>query len=314
MTESTLLPELIALTAERTPQAIALTSGASHLSYADLSTRVSQFASGLLGLGLDRGERVAIYLEKRFETVIASFGAPAAGAVFVPVNPLLKPEQVAFILRDCNVRVLVTSPERLALMKEVLAECHDLRHVVVTDAAANSAHADITVTSPLGLTFWSDLLSSPARPGHRVIDTDMAAILYTSGSTGRPKGVVLSHRNMVAGAKSVASYLENKPEDVLLAALPLSFDAGFSQLTTAFHAGARVVLLNYLMPRDVLKAMEREKVTGLTAVPPLYIQLAQLDWPAAINENLRYFANTGGRMPRTRSRRCANGCPKPNRS
>lgn len=297
MTESSLLPELIALTAQRTPQAIALTSGASHLSYADLGTSVSQFASGLLGLGLDRGERVAIYLEKRFETVIASFGAPAAGAVFVPVNPLLKPEQVAFILRDCNVRVLVTSPERLALLKEVLAECHDLRHMVVTDAAANSAHADITVTSPLGLTFWSDLLSSPARPGHRVIDVDMVAILYTSGSTGRPKGVVLSHRNMVAGAKSVASYLGNKPDDVLLAALPLSFDAGFSQLTTAFHAGARVVLLNYLMPRDVLKAMEREKVTGLTAVPPLYIQLAQLDWPAAINENLRYFANTGGRMP-----------------
>jgi acyl-CoA synthetase (AMP-forming)/AMP-acid ligase II len=84
----------------------------------------------------------------------------------------------------------------------------------------------------------------------------------------------------------------------LLAALPLSFDAGFSQLTTAFHSGARVVLLNYLMPRDVLKAMEREKVTGLTAVPPLYIQLSSLDWPASINENLRYFANTGGRMPR----------------
>lgn len=298
MTESTLLHELIILTAQRMPQAIALTSGASSLTYGDLSAGVCQFAAGLMGLGLERGERVAIYLEKRFETVIASFGAPAAGAVFVPVNPLLKPEQVAFILRDCNVRVLVTSPERLALLKEVLAECHDLRHVVVTNAAINSAHPVITVNGPLGLTAWSDLLSRPARSGHRVIDVDMAAILYTSGSTGKPKGVVLSHRNMVAGAKSVASYLENSPQDTLLAALPLSFDAGFSQLTTAFHAGARVVLLNYLMPRDVLKAMEREGVTGLTAVPPLYIQLAQLEWPAAINESLRYFANTGGRMPR----------------
>ena len=103
---------------------------------------------------------------------------------------------------------------------------------------------------------------------------------------------------MVAGAKSVASYLENNERDTLLAALPLSFDAGFSQLTTAFHAGARVVLLNYLMPRDVLKAMDREKVTGLTAVPPLYIQLTQLEWPESIKQNLRYFANTGGRMPR----------------
>jgi len=301
MTESTLLHELITLTASRTPQAMALTYGSVHLTYADLSAGVTQFASGLMALGVSRGERVAIYLEKRFETVIASFGAPAAGAVFVPVNPILKPEQVAFILRDCNVRVLVTSPERLAAMKDELAQCHDLRYVVVTDAptqAAPAEKADANLSGPLALLQWRDLLASPALAGHRVIDTDMVAILYTSGSTGKPKGVVLSHRNMVAGAKSVASYLENTVQDTLLAALPLSFDAGFSQLTTAFHAGARVVLLNYLMPRDVLKAMEREKVTGLTAVPPLYIQLAQLAWPAAIDEHLRYFANTGGRMPR----------------
>ncbi len=126
----------------------------------------------------------------------------------------------------------------------------------------------------------------------------MAAILYTSGSTGRPKGVVLSHRNMVAGAVSVAQYLENRPEDRILSALPLSFDAGFSQLTTAFHAGASVTLLNYLMPRDILNAVERDRITGLTAVPPLWIQLAQLTWPQAARDSLRYIANTGGRMPK----------------
>ena len=306
MNESTLLPELITLTAQRSPKAIALISGASQLSYDELNLGVSHFAAGLIALGLARSERVAIYLEKRFETVIASFGTPAAGAVFVPVNPLLKPDQVAFILRDCNVRVLVTSSERLALMKQALAGCPDLRHVVVIESVANLACSASSATNEGGasvmgsliLTPWSDLLDSQPKIGHRLIDSDMAAILYTSGSTGKPKGVVLSHRNMVAGAKSVASYLENCPQDTLLAALPLSFDAGFSQLTTAFHTGAKVVLLNYLMPRDVLKTMEREKVTGLTAVPPLYIQLAQLDWPARINENLRYFANTGGRMPR----------------
>ncbi len=294
MTESILLPELIAMTAQRMPHAIALTSRASNVNYGDLGENVNQFASGLMGLGLERGERVAIYLEKRFETVIASFGTPAAGGVFVPLNPLLKPEQVAFIMRDCNVRVLVTSPERLALLSGVLDECPDLAHIVLTGSMPEPG-ANL---EPLPVLGWQDMLNSPARPGHRVIDVDMAAILYTSGSTGKPKGVVLSHRNMVAGAKSVASYIENNAQDTLLAALPLSFDAGFSQLTTAFHTGARVVLLNYLMPRDVLKAMEREKVTGLTAVPPLYIQLAQLDWPAAINDHLRYFANTGGRMPR----------------
>ena len=294
MSESHLLHELITLAAARAPAAPALVHGASSLHYAGLAHAVRACAAGLSGLGLPRAGRVGIYLEKRFETVVASFGAPAAGGVFVPMNPLLKPEQVGFIARDCDVTVLVTSPDRLALLAPVLAACPALRHVVVTETPAEA----LALPEGVNLVTWPDLLGSPPRAGHRVIDTDMAAILYTSGSTGRPKGVVLSHRNMVAGGKSVASYLENVPGDTLLAALPLSFDAGFSQLTTAFHAGARVVLLNYLMPRDVLKAMERERVTGLTAVPPLYIQLAALDWPAAINTHLRYFANTGGRMPR----------------
>lgn len=293
MRDSHLLPELIALSAERDPQARALAYGKHSLNYGQLHDAVVRFAGGLIELGLERAERVAIYLEKRFETVVASFGAPAAGGVFVPLNPLLKPEQVGYILRDCNVRVLVTSADRLALLEPVLATCHDLRHVVVLDS-----DQPLPAGGGIGHRRWSELTASPARPGHRVIDDDMAAILYTSGSTGKPKGVVLSHRNMMAGAKSVASYLDNRPTDTLLAALPLSFDAGFSQLTTAFHAGARVVLLNYLLPRDVLKALEREQVTGLTAVPPLYIQLSQLAWPASITEHLRYFANTGGRMPR----------------
>jgi acyl-CoA ligase (AMP-forming) (exosortase A-associated) len=294
MRESTLLHELIHVAAERQPQALALTYGSETLAYDALSQAVQAFASGLLKLEVGRGERIGIYLEKRFEMVIASFGSTAAGAAFVPLNPLLKPEQVAFILRDCDVRVLVTSPDRLALLAPVLGQCPMLRDVVVTDEAP----AKPALPHGVGAYAWRELLDSPPAAGHRVIDVDIAAILYTSGSTGKPKGVVLSHRNMVVGAKSVASYLENRPTDTLLAALPLSFDAGFSQLTTAFHAGARVVLLNYLLPRDVLKAMERERVTGLTAVPPLYIQLTQLEWPAEIDRHLRYFANTGGRMPR----------------
>ena len=292
MRDANLLPELIYLAAERAPDAAALTYGKETLSNAHLDDAVRRFASGLIALGLQRGERVAIYLEKRFETVIASFGAPAAGGVFVPLNPLLKAEQIGYILRDCNVRVLLTSPERLELLLETLPACPDLRHIVVVNSVEQQRQI-----GALNICSWCDLLDHAKNAVHRVIDSDMAGILYTSGSTGKPKGVVLSHRNMIAGAVSVASYLENHAGDTLLAALPLSFDAGFSQLTTAFHAGARVVLLNYLLPRDVIKTIEREKVTGLTAVPPLYIQLSQLAWPESITEHLRYFANTGGRMP-----------------
>ena len=296
MTEAHLLHHLPLASALARPDATALTAGTHALDYGAFAAQVQTFAAGLMAQGLGRAERVGIYLEKRFETVVASFGATAAGGVFVPMNPLLKAEQVAFIARDCDVRVIVTSPERLTLLAPVLGQCTALRWVVLTEGGDEP----LPTALPPGVELlrWSQLLAAPPRAGHRVIDTDIAGILYTSGSTGKPKGVVLSHRNMVAGAKSVASYLENNAQDTLLAALPLSFDAGFSQLTTAFHVGARVVLLNYLLPRDVLRTMEREMVTGLTAVPPLYIQLAALEWPSAINERLRYFANTGGRMPR----------------
>jgi acyl-CoA ligase (AMP-forming) (exosortase A-associated) len=294
MSSPRLLHELVLSTAERQPQAIAVSDDRGSQTYERLQTQVERVAAALVAAGMARGSRVGIYLDKRAAFVEAAFGVTAAGCVMVPVNPGLKPEQVLHIANDCKLRLLVTSPERLAALMPVLGQMQSLTDVVTTEAAQRPPGWPVAVH----LHAWPTWLQTDARPRHRSIDADIAAILYTSGSTGRPKGVVLSHRNMVAGAQSVSSYLDNGPHDTLLAALPLSFDAGFSQLTTAFYSGARVVLLNYLLPQDVLKTMQRECVTGLTAVPPLFIQLAQLDWSVGIKEHLRYFANTGGRLPR----------------
>ena len=291
-----LLHELPARAAACWPARVALTVGGQHLAYADFFPQVERCAASLLALGLARGARVAVYLEKRVETVVASFAAPAAGGVLVPVNPLLKATQVAHILQDAGVAVLVTSAPRLAALAQVLAACPELRHVVVCDDLVPAAPGTWPVG--LGLHAWHNIPVHPPAEWPTVLESDVAVIFYTSGSTGQPKGVVLTHRNLVAGASSVTGYLHNQADDTLLAALPLSFDAGFSQLTTAFLVGARVVLLNYLLPRDVLQAMVRERVTGLTAVPPLYIQLAGLEWPDGVAQHLRYWANTGGRMPR----------------
>ncbi|MHA1113822.1 MAG: acyl-CoA ligase (AMP-forming), exosortase A system-associated, partial [Alphaproteobacteria bacterium] len=192
-------------------------------------------------------------------------------------------------------RALVTSPERLRALGPVPAQCESLRWLVHTEGAAT----DATPSGPERIA-WRALLDAGGdnTAGHAVVDTDLAAILYTSGSTGPPKGVMLSHRNLVTGAASVVSYLENRPDDRLLCVLPFSFDYGLSQLTTAFNAGACAVLLNYLMPRDVIAAVAREGITGLACVPPLWIQLAELDWPEAARQSLRYITNSGGAMPR----------------
>ena len=294
MTAPHLLHDLLLRAAARAPQALALTHGDAHFSYEELSQWVGRFATGLLHQGMQRGDRVAVYLEKRIETVVACFGTSAAAGVFVPVNPILRPMQVGHIVRDSGAQVLVTSRQRLSSLHEVLSECPGLRLVVLTDGTEAQGGVPPGVT----LHAWEEMMAATAAPPPcRVIDVDPVAILYTSGSTGKPKGVVVSHRNMLVGGKSVATYLENRADDVLLAALPLSFDAGFSQLTTGFHAGARIVLLNHVLPQDVVKAMSRERVTGLTAVPPLWIQLTQVKWPESVAGHLRYFANTGGRMP-----------------
>jgi len=285
-----LIHDFIFDSARRTPGAEALAYGAARLDYAALATAVEHAAGALLAAGVAPRERVAVFLEKRVENVAAMFGAALAGAVFVPINPQLKAEQVAHILADCNVRVLVTSPERLAQLDAALDACPDLRSVFVTGAAPASARFDVRA--------WDAAQAAPA-PGRlvarRAIDADMAAILYTSGSTGKPKGVVLSHRNMVAGARSVASYLALTPQDRILAVLPLSFDYGLSQLTCAFLAGATAVLLNHLFAKDVLNAVLAERITGLAAVPPLWFQLCSLPWPGDCT--LRYLTNSGGAMP-----------------
>jgi acyl-CoA ligase (AMP-forming) (exosortase A-associated) len=122
-------------------------------------------------------------------------------------------------------------------------------------------------------------------------------LLYTSGSTGRPKGVMLSHANMWLGAVAVADYLRLEREDRVLAVLPLSFDYGQNQLLSAWAAGASVVPLDYLAARDVIRAVERHRISTLAGVPPLWVQLIEAPWPAEAALSLRRLTNSGGKLP-----------------
>jgi acyl-CoA ligase (AMP-forming) (exosortase A-associated) len=288
------LHEFVLRAERQRPQATAVVIKDRQVSYGELWAEIERTAAGLSDLGIARGERIGVWLDKRIETIIAFFGASLAGAVFVPINPVLRPPQVLHILKDCNVRILITSRDRLQSLDPALAECHDLKFAVLVDAREGDGGTAPQVVD------WAALqaVAAPGSQRHpRVIDLDMAAILYTSGSTGSPKGVVLSHRNLVVGGQSVSHYLENGPHDRILSALPLSFDAGLSQVTTAFCVGARLILLNYLMARDLKRICAKEEVTGLTGVPPLWFQVGELDWSDGAGQSMRYFANTGGHMP-----------------
>ncbi len=209
-------------------------------------------------------------------TCLLPLAAARAGLVHVPINPLLKRSQVRHILQDSGARLLIATPSRLSGLEpmDVPQECAILAE---GDALSQAAAAQ-------------PIAPSAADPD------ELAAILYTSGSTGKPKGVMLSHANMWLGAQSVATYLGLADDDVTLAVLPLSFDYGQNQLLSTWYAGGQVVPLDYLAPRDVMKAVARHGVTTLAAVPPLWVQVAELDWPDEIAGQLRRLTNSGGAL------------------
>jgi acyl-CoA ligase (AMP-forming) (exosortase A-associated) len=242
------------------------------LTYAELDAQVSAVAGALAGR-VAPGDRVAVWLPKSIECVVLLFAVSRAGAVMVPVNPVLKGQQVAHILADSGAALVVTHRARAAGLGD--APCPVL--LLETD--------------------WAELLAARAPAADPPGGDALAALLYTSGSTGRPKGVMVTHANLLIGARSVAAYLGTGADDHVLSVLPLSFDFGFSQLTTAFLSGACAVLLDYLTPRDVVQACARHGITQLAAVPPLWVQLAAQDWPSHAVAPLRTLSNSGGRLP-----------------
>lgn len=254
------------------PTATALVERDRRLTYAELEAQVSGVAAAL-SARVAPGDRVAVWLPKSIECVVLLFAIARAGAVMVPVNPVLKGQQVGHILADSGAALLVTHRARSAGLAD--PPCP----VLLLEAD------------------WPAMVSTaPARPDAPGGDA-LAALLYTSGSTGRPKGVMVTHANLLTGARSVAAYLGTRADDRVLSVLPLSFDFGFSQATTAFLSGAAVVLLDYLTPRDVVLACARHGITQLAAVPPLWVQLAAQDWPAGAGAQLRTLSNSGGRLP-----------------
>jgi len=247
------------------------------LAWSDLRARVALLAGWLARRVPEKGARVASWAGKGELTCLLPLAAPRAGLVHVPINPLLKRAQVAHILADSGAALLLGNAARLDSLEaaDVPTGC-----LPIDDAAAWGEAEQMAYTLP----------PSAADP------QGLAAILYTSGSTGRPKGVMLSHANLWLGAISVAHYLRLAPDDVVLAVLPLSFDYGQNQLLSAWGAGACAVPLDYLASRDVIKACARHRVTTLAAVPPLWVQLAEQDWPEDALAPLRRLTNSGGAL------------------
>jgi acyl-CoA ligase (AMP-forming) (exosortase A-associated) len=288
------LPDLLLHAKNAYPEKTAVFQGENTISFSGISEQSLKLCSFFQERGINKGDRICFFLEKRFEKIISIFGISLAGGVFVPIRRLSKIVQAAHIMNDSGARVLITTASRVPSLLSVCRDLKQLEIIIIIGSAQ-----DVEVPHSMTLITWEEIMlrknyQATAVP---IIEHDLAAILYTSGSTGRPKGVVLSHLNIIAGTRKVSEYLGISSDDRLLSILTFGFDYGLNQLTTAFYRGAQIVLLDYLFPRDIIKAVERYEITGLAAVATTWIQLLQIPWESAAMDRLRYITNSGGAIP-----------------
>ncbi|MBN2358850.1 MAG: long-chain fatty acid--CoA ligase [Deltaproteobacteria bacterium] len=242
------------------PDKTAVKSLGRAFTYRELSDRMNRLANGLRGLGLARGDRVALLLLNGTEYVEAVFACSAIGLIAVPLNWRLGQDEQAFVVADCAPRVLI---HHAAFEERALAlqrECASIEHrLAVTDAGGSSPYEELLAAAPA-----ADAVD-PAVGGD-----DPHLIMYTAGTTGHPKGVVLTHANCFW--QSVNGWaLGVSPKTVALVVLPLFHVGGLNgSVTPMIHVGASVLLPPKFDVAETLETIERERVSGLLAVPAVY--------------------------------------------
>lgn len=250
------------------------------VTYTELQERVNKFASFISHKGLKKGDRVAIYLPRSIDAVVALFATWLNGCVGVIINDVLKKQQVNYIIDHSGASLIISNEKMLSSIEPI-----SLKKEAI-------ARIDQTSTNPVNASF------------PKVIGSDVALIIYTSGSTGMPKGVILSHTNLISGAYIISDYLKLNQNDIILSLLPFSFDYGLNQLLTAVLVGGTLVIQNSVFPADICKTLLTENITGMAGVPLLWQQLAHERSPFIKKQfpSLRYITNSGGRMPESLTR------------
>src|SRR3972149_4012039 len=256
------------------PEKTALVTSKGRYSYGEINEMANRVANALIGEGLEKGDRIALFMENSLEAVICIFGILKAGCIFLPVNPTTKTEKLSYILNNCQARAILSAVEMARVIAPACNNTPSLSQVYLSGKDIPLGFFDKKIFKLDSILLDGNRI----QPAPRVIDVDLAAIIYTSGSSGFPKGVMMAHFNMVSAANSITTYLENTPDDIILNVLPLSFDYGLYQVLMGFKMGGTVVLeRSFTYPHAVLETVVRERVTGFPIVPTILAILLQMD-------------------------------------
>ncbi len=299
MLRHTLVNHFLEYSAAMFPDKVALVHQGKRLTYAVIETMANRLAAALVETGIERGDRVAIFMDNSIEAVVSIFAVLKSGAAFMVINHTTKAEKLEYIMNNSRAAAILTQGGRSGILQSI--HCPHLKTIISTRSTGH------TINSCDGKRFISmdEILNQPVKRSggqpinNSCIDLDLASIIYTSGSTGRPKGVMLSHLNMVSAAHSITTYLENTGDDIIINMLPLSFDYGLYQILTGFKIGGTVVLeKSFTYPYQVVDTMIKERVTGFPGVPTIFALLLRMNNVDKYDfSSLRYITNTAAALP-----------------
>jgi amino acid adenylation domain-containing protein len=294
-----LLDAFLEQSAKYDPEKSAVICENDRISYRELDLFSNRLGNALLDQGILRHDRIAIFLDNSIEAVISIFAISKCGATFSVLDPQIKTGKLAFILRDCDSRAIITDVSHWPIVSCALMSCPNLKLVILKDSE-NGIAVSKTIRGTVAMSFQETIEKQRNdRPPKRGIDIDLASIIYTSGSTGEPKGVMLTHLNMVSAVNSITEYLENSREDIILDALPLSFDYGLYQILMSCKFGGTVILeKSFTYPFKIIETIINNKVTGFPIVPTVAALLLRLRNTGGYDFNsLRYITSTGQALP-----------------
>jgi len=286
--------------AHRYPDKSALVVGKYRTSYAELERLADRLAAILMQAGVHRGDRVVIMADSSVLTVAAIFGTLKAGAVFSPINPSIKVDKLTYILNNCRAKAVITPANLLSVVAPAVDQAPSVAVNLIDDLpAVLGVRSERNGQWSMQRLTTQHLAPSTGAVPHGGIDVDLAMLIYTSGSTGFPKGVMMTHQNVVTASTSITTYLENTSNDIILNALPLSFDYGLYQVLMAVQLGATVILeKSFAYPAAVLQKLRQERATGFPLVPTmaaLLLRMKELE-PGSL-PHLRYITNTAAALP-----------------
>lgn len=313
MFRHTLVNHFLEYSVRKYADKVALVYRDKRLTYAEIDAMANRLAAELLGCGVERGDRVAVFMDNSIEAIISIFAALKAGAAFMMINHTTKAEKLEYIMNNSRAKILLCQGIRLDVVRYI--NCPYLKKIIISGLDDNNrASCFMNHAQDLPCLAYEEIMDSDTcdKVISKCIDRDLASIIYTSGSTGSPKGVMLSHLNMVSAAHSITAYLENTRDDVIINVLPMSFDYGLYQILMGFKIGGTVVLeKSFTYPYQVVETMIKEKVTGFPGVPTVFALLLKLkDVYKYDFSSIRYITNTAAALPTSHIKRLCELFPR----